>query len=286
MDGDVRTFAVDPHDENVVYMGAGPVRLWRSQDGGKTFEPLDGMLDFPDSVTAKWSPPAAYVGKETAHVRHVFIHPQDRDLLFVLLEHGGVLLSRDGGKTWSDRSAGIDYVDMHVIENLPGSTESYCVSSAQGFYRTDDAGLTWRRAEHGMPWAGQPRYCYSHEWRVLKGDPPRLIVCGGRGSPGIWGREKETPRGHILLSDDRGETWRFAAHGLAREEPYMPWTIAQHPGDPRKIFCGFGDGGRGFAMKPGQRGNGALYVSPDRGESWEPVLTGTPAMTTMWVTPQ
>ena len=57
MDGDVRTFAVDPHDENVVYMGAGPVRLWRSQDGGKTFEPLDGMLDFPDSVTAKWSPP-------------------------------------------------------------------------------------------------------------------------------------------------------------------------------------------------------------------------------------
>jgi hypothetical protein len=35
MEGDVRTFTVDPHDERVVYMGMGPIRLLRSEDKRK-----------------------------------------------------------------------------------------------------------------------------------------------------------------------------------------------------------------------------------------------------------
>ena len=58
MDGDVRTFTVDPHDERVVYMGIGPIRLFRSEDSGKTWEPLDGMLDFGADVKKKWGVPA------------------------------------------------------------------------------------------------------------------------------------------------------------------------------------------------------------------------------------
>src|SRR5512134_2794069 len=54
MDGDVRTFSVDPHDERVVYVGIGPIRLFRSEDGGKQWEPLDGMLALSDEVKKKW----------------------------------------------------------------------------------------------------------------------------------------------------------------------------------------------------------------------------------------
>ncbi len=153
MNGDVRTFTVDPHDECVVYMGMGPIRLFRSEDGGKQWEPLDGMLDFDEGVKEKWDVPPRLRGVEWPHVRHIFIHPDDENLIWVLLEHGGNLLSRDRGRTWDDRSTGIDYVDMHHIENYPGSKERYYVSSARGFYRTDDAGKQWRRAENGMPWA-------------------------------------------------------------------------------------------------------------------------------------
>ena len=85
IDGDVRTFTVDPHDEHVVYMGIGPIRLFRSEDGGKKFEPLDGMLDFGDEVKKKWSVPAQLVGIEFPHVRHIFVHPDDQNLIFVLL---------------------------------------------------------------------------------------------------------------------------------------------------------------------------------------------------------
>ncbi len=186
MDGDVRTFTVDSHDERVVYMGIGPIRLFRSEDTGKTWEPLDGMLAIPDEAKKKWDVPPRLRGVEFPHVRHIFIHPDDQNLLFVLLEHGGVLLSRDRGKTWYDRSIGISYVDMHYIENYPGSKERYYVSSARGFYRSDNAGEHWRRVENGMPWGYTELHSYSHEWHFLPGDTPRMVLCGGKGSPGVW----------------------------------------------------------------------------------------------------
>jgi hypothetical protein len=58
MEGDVRTFTVDPHNERVVYMGMGPIRLFRSEDTGKSWEPLDSMLA---SAGDRISPCAAYL---------------------------------------------------------------------------------------------------------------------------------------------------------------------------------------------------------------------------------
>ena len=285
MDGDVRTFTVDPHDERVVYMGIGPIRLFRSEDGGKKFEPLDGMLDFGDDVKQKWDVPPRLRGVESPHVRHIFIHPDDQNLLYVLLEHGGVLLSRDGGKTWYDRSVGIDYVDMHYIENFPGSKERYYVSSARGFFRSDNGGEHWRRVETGMPWAYTELHSYSHEWHFLPGDTPRVVLCGGKGSPGVWSRERTTPLGHILLSDDGGERWRISTRGLEKENPWMPWVLLHHPTDQNALFCGMGDGARGYGFDARITGKGGLFVTRDRGDSWEPVLQDTPSVLTAWVAP-
>src|SRR4029434_2861604 len=101
---DGRSFTIDPHDERVVYMGIGPIRLFRSEDTGKTWEPLDGMVNFGEDVKKKWGVPPRLVGVEFPHVRHIYIHPDDQNLIWVLLEHGGNLLSKDRGKTWEDRS--------------------------------------------------------------------------------------------------------------------------------------------------------------------------------------
>jgi photosystem II stability/assembly factor-like uncharacterized protein len=283
MDGDVRTFTVDPHDERIVYMGIGPVRLFRSEDGGKKFEPLDGMLDFGEEVKKKWTVPAQLVGVEFPHVRHIFVHPDDQNLIYVLLEHGGVLLSRDRGKTWYDRSVGIDYVDMHYIENLPGSKERYYVSSARGFFRTDNGGEHWRRVETGMPWAYTELHSYSHEWHFMPGN--RIVLCSGRGSPGVWRREKTHPHGCILLSDDGGEHWSVSSNGLERENPWMPWVLVHHPTDRNSLFCGMGNGSRGYGFDARITGNGGFYITRDRGDSWQPVLKDTPAVMTAWVAP-
>ncbi len=288
LDGDVRTFTVDPHDERVVYAGAGPIRLYRSEDAGVTWRTVDSLLALPEEVQKQWSVPAAYAGRIPPHVRHIFIHPDDRSLVYVSLEHGGIVVSRDGGASWEDASRGIDYLDMHMLRNLPGDREKYFVSSARGFFRTGNGGGAWRRAETGMPHGYTEKYSYSHEWLFCppakKGASPRIVLGGARGSPGIWWREECTPQGHILISDDEGDSWR-STETLDAALPWAPWVLLHHPEDENTIFAGMGDGARGFGFDPGKRGDGALYRSTDRGDSWEPVLADQPSILTAWIAP-
>jgi photosystem II stability/assembly factor-like uncharacterized protein len=283
LEGDVRTFAVDPYEERVVYAGTGPIRLLRSEDGGSTWESLDGLQQLPDSVRSQWNVPEAYRGVQHPHVRNIFIHPDDTKLLFLTLEHGGVVLSRDRGRTWEDVSAGIAYPDMHLLGNYPGSRERYYVSSARAFFRSDNSGHGWRRVEKGMPWGNTELYSYSHDWMFLPGNPPRMVLGGAKGSPGVWRREKRNPQGFVLLSDDGGETWRLPISGLPQTMPWMPWAVVSHPTDPNAIFAGMGDGSRGFGFDPKARGSGAFYASRDRGDSWEAVIPEMPSILTAWV---
>jgi photosystem II stability/assembly factor-like uncharacterized protein len=285
LEGDVRTFTIDPNDEGVVYAGSGPVRLYRSEDYGGSWEPVDGLLALPHEVKAQWTVPERLRGVEHPHVRHIFVHPVDVNFIFLVLEHGGVVLSRDGGKSWSDRSAGITYLDMHVLRDFPDTKERYYVSSARGFYRTDNCGHQWQRVENGMPWAHTEFYSYSHEWILLPGVPPRMVLCAAKGSPLFWSRERRDPQGMILLSDDGAETWRQAmVERSFKTIPWMPWVLVPHPVDARSVFVGMGDGARGFGFDAQKRGSGCLYVSRDRGDFWEPVLTEMPSILTAWVT--
>ncbi|MGH7767616.1 MAG: WD40/YVTN/BNR-like repeat-containing protein [Candidatus Binatia bacterium] len=281
LEGDVRTITVDARDERVVYAGIGPIRLFRSEDCGDTWEPLDGLLQLPEQAKAKWAVPERLKGIEFPHVRYVFIHPDDADLLFVTLEHGGVVVSKDRGRTWEDISSGISYPDMHYLRNYPGSRERYYVSSARGFFRSDNAGRQWRRAETGMPWAYTDRHSYSHEWMFLPGN--RMLLGGAKGSPGVWWDEHRAPEGVLLLSDDGGENWRTSIEGLPDEMPWVPWVLVPHPADRKTVFVGMGDGARGYGFDPKQRGKGAFYLTRDRGDSWESILPETPSILTAWV---
>jgi hypothetical protein len=185
LDGDVRTFTVDPHDERVVYAGTGPIRLFRSEDNGVSWEPLDSLLELPAEVQKQWTVPEAYRGVIPPHVRYIFVHPDDTRVIFVVLEHGGIVLSRDGGATWKDASSGIPYLDMHLLRNFPGSKERYYVSSARGFFRSDDEGHEWHRVENGMPWAYTELYSYSHAWFLV--EPRDLLESGGGRIETRWG---------------------------------------------------------------------------------------------------
>jgi hypothetical protein len=110
-----------------------------------------------------------------------------------------------------------------------------------------------------------------------------MVVCGGKGSPGVWNRERIHPHGCILLSDDSGDNWRVVTRGLEKENPWMPWVLLQHPTDANSLFCGMGDGARGYGFDARITGKGAFYASRDRGESWEAVMRDTPSILTAWV---
>jgi hypothetical protein len=135
-----------------------------------------------------------------------------------------------------------------------------------------------------MPWGGSELYSYTHDWLFFPGDRPRMVVAGSRGSPGVWRREAANPEGVVLLSDDAGDSWRTAfISGQPGTMPWMPWVIARHPTDDQSIFVSLGDGSGGFGFNPAVTGSGALYVSHDRGDSFEPVLANLPSILTAWV---
>ena len=65
----------------------------------------------------------------------------------------------------------------------------------------------------------------------------------------------------------------------------MPWVLLHHPTDPKSLFCGMGDGARGYGFDARIQGKGALYRSLDRGESWQALMQDTPSILTAWVAP-
>ena len=280
IDEDIRALSVDPHNEGTIYAGAGPIRLHRSTDGGHSWQALDGLLAMSDQVKEKWAVPAKYRETHYPHVCNVFVHPDDANLLFLTLEHGGVVRSRDAGETWDDVSDGVVYPDMHVLANQPGSRDSYLVSSARGFFATENADDGWHRTEDGMPWAYTETESYANEFLFLPGTPPRILLAGSRGSPGFWDRPSG-PEGVLMISDSLGDQWQTTARGLPTKTQWFAHSLVHHPADANAVLAGVGDESEAFGFTPGVGGWGAVYLSEDRGESWSEMIPDLPSVTVL-----
>jgi photosystem II stability/assembly factor-like uncharacterized protein len=114
--GDIRSVTVDPTDDKVIYSGVEPVALYRSEDGGDHWQELTTLQEVPETARKNWwfpQPP------HKGHIRNIFIHPDNTSIIYLCIEHGGIVRSLDRGKSWEDVSKGIDYLDIHVIANLP-----------------------------------------------------------------------------------------------------------------------------------------------------------------------
>ena len=261
LEGDVRWVTVDPTDERVIYAGTEPVHLYRSEDGGDSWEELKGLQNLPVEVKAQWWFP---LPPHQGHVRHIYIDPENPECLYLALEHGGIVRSFDRGETWEDVSEGIEYPDIHMIARAPGSQTNYFAATSRGFFQADPPDRGWKRADRGM------NSDYFHDLIVLPGDPPAIVLAAGHGSPQYWDRPTGAD-GVIYRSEDGGKTWRQVGAGLPKQHKAMCWQLAHNPYDSNSLLAAFGDVARGHAAGP--PGQGMIYLTSDRGDSWEPVAT-------------
>ncbi len=173
-EGDVRSCAVGPN--GVLFLGIEPAMVFRSDDAGASWQRCDAIDQLPTRDTWTFPPPP-----HQPHVLSIDFLPGEPDAVLAGVEVGGVLLSRDGGRTWCERNEGI-YVDVHSVRPDPTRPGHLVAVTGGGYYASEDGGESWERRMEGMGngytigLAAHP--LHTGELLVASGDrPPGLNAC-------------------------------------------------------------------------------------------------------------
>ncbi len=249
----VLSVAVSPsHRESgasVAYAGTEPSNLYRSEDGGRRWQPLPALRDIPSEP--KWSfPPRPW----THHVRTIALHPADPQLLAVGIELGGVMRSSDGGASWRDHNPEA-HSDAHQLITHPAAPDRLYEAAGQGIALSEDRGESWSRPGDGLDrhyaWATAVDPVNPNLWYVSISRSP--FAAHGDGD------------GQSRLVRSTGNGWsRIDTWGESPELRRMPYALASLAGDPGHLLVGL-------------RG-GALLRTGDTGESWTRIDVDLPGV--------
>ncbi|MDS0296403.1 WD40/YVTN/BNR-like repeat-containing protein [Halogeometricum luteum] len=241
----VTSVAVSPHDPGVVYAGTEPSAVFESVDAGETWTELDGLTDLPSA--SEWSFPPR---PDTHHARWVEPDPNDPDHLYVGVEAGALVQTRDGGETWEDRvpSARRDTHSMTTHADEPGRA---WVAAGDGYAETRDGGETWTHPQEGL----DHRYCWSVV--VDRADPSRVLLSsasGPRSAHRAGSAESYLYRRESGAGGDDGGAW----------ERLDDVGIPTGSGVVRAVLARGDDGGEFYAVT-----NRGLYRTADGGDSFD-----------------
>ncbi|MFB6129412.1 MAG: WD40/YVTN/BNR-like repeat-containing protein [Salinigranum sp.] len=165
----VTSVAVSPRDPDEVWVGTEPSAVYRSLDGGDTWWRRGEPTDLPSA--SGWSfPPRPH----THHVRWIEVDPAAPDHLYVSIEAGALIQTRDAGETWVDRVPS-SRRDNHSLATHPEAPGRAYAAAGDGYAETRDAGETWVHPQEGL----DHRYVWSVA--VDPGDPDTRLVSAARG---------------------------------------------------------------------------------------------------------
>ncbi len=245
----IYTIAAQPLADHVrLWLGTEPPMLYASDDLGGSWAAKPGMLKVAN--TDKWTfPPPPHV----AHVKNIAFHPARPDDIFICIEQGALLRSRDAGETWHDvtgyeSSADFFYNDNHRVIFKPSDPDDFVMNGGEGLYRSckgEWTHLTTRDDRIGYPDA---MFRDPHDERTL-------IMGGPQNAPRLW-REQETPMADptVLRSTDDGVTWHLLGEGLPRIVGNIEGMGMHVHGDGYSLYAG--------------TATGEVFHSDDRGEHW------------------
>ncbi|MGH9273344.1 MAG: WD40/YVTN/BNR-like repeat-containing protein, partial [Acidimicrobiales bacterium] len=142
------------------YAGGSPQGLFRSDDAGDTWSPVDGWNDHPS-----WPEWAEWPEENTpdgSMLHSVLVDPRDPAHLYVGLSGGGVFESTDGGSDWQPLNGGCaaDFLpdpdapfghDPHTVRLHPARPDRLYQQNHCGIYRLDRPAHRWERIGDNMP---------------------------------------------------------------------------------------------------------------------------------------
>ena len=250
-----RIWVVQPAEEaGVLWAGAAPASLWRSEDDGESWTLNRPLWNVP--TRPEWEPGAGGLA-----LHSICPWPGDPDRLAVGISAAGVWLSDDRGESWrtgytgleplylpEDAREGSHALCVHDMRRAPLAPERLFMQFHGSVYRSDDAGSTWTDIASGLP-SG-----FGFPIVVDAADPDSAYVI-----PLTADVDRVTPEGRMRVYEtrDAGTSWTAGQDGLPAEDAYL--TVLRQAFDadassPPSLYFG--------------ATSGDVFGSSDGGSSW------------------
>jgi photosystem II stability/assembly factor-like uncharacterized protein len=249
-------------DPNTVYAGVEDAGLFKTVDGGRTWEELPGLRSTKGDL---WQPGAGGMCLHT-----ILIHPEHPERMFIAISAAGAFRTDDGAKTWKPINRGLksqwelpdpDAEVGHCVHRIAMHRSHPDVLFMQKHWdvmRTDDAGESWHEVSGDLPSDfGFPIDVHAHE-------PETIYVV-----PIKSDSEHFPPEGKLRVYRSRtaGNEWEALTKGLPQKDCYVNVlrdAMAVDSLEPCGVY--FGTTG------------GQVYVSADSGDNWSPIVRDLPAV--------
>ena len=236
---------------NVYYAGAVGGGVWKTNDGGQTWNSISDSTFHTSSVGAiSVSPSDAniiYVGMGEAEMRNNISNGD------------GVYKSIDAGRSWQHLGLNNTYAISSIIVHpqnpdvlyVCAMGKTFAPNNERGLYRSKNGGKSWERILFKNDSTGcvnvafdpsNPRTMYATLWQAYRNR--YSLSSGGKGSG-------------LYKSDDGGDTWKDIS-----KNPGLPVgitgkiTVCTSAAKPERVYASV------------ENENGGIFRSDDRGEHW------------------
>jgi photosystem II stability/assembly factor-like uncharacterized protein len=256
--GRTRAVAGVPDQPNVFYIGQVDGGVWKSNDYGRTWNPI-------------------FDHEDTQSVGAIAVAPSNDNIVYVASGEGlhrpdlsvgdGIYRSQDAGRTWTHLGLrGGEQIPALAIDPANPNRlfaavlgHPYGPSEERGIFRSDDGGKTWKKVLYRGDRIGgsdvvldpkNPRIVYAALWEDTLGPWEDANQYSGTG-------------GGLFKSTDGGNTWKQLTKGLP--EGLEQINVAVAPSQPQRLYATMQTKESGGYTTPK-----GLYVyrSDDGGESW------------------
>jgi photosystem II stability/assembly factor-like uncharacterized protein len=240
-----------PSQPNVFYMGQVNGGVWKSDDYGRTWNPI-------------------FDHESTQSIGAIAVAPSNPNIIYVASGEGlhrpdlsvgnGIYKSTDAGKTWTHLGLhdGFQIPALAVDPRDPDKVfaavlgHPYGPSEERGLFRSTDGGQTWQKAIYKDENTG------ASDVEIDPSNPDVIYASMWEAREGPWedGNEVNGTGGGLFKSTDGGNTWHPLTQGLPKDLSQIYVAIA--PTDPKRLYATIAISG----------GPLAFYRSDDAGETW------------------
>jgi photosystem II stability/assembly factor-like uncharacterized protein len=248
-------------DPNMVYAGVEDAAIFKSVDGGTTWQELPALRA---QQGLKWQPGAGGMGLHT-----ILIDPKNPNRIFIAISAAGCFRTDDGGNNWKPINRGLRSEFMpdptaeighcvHRIALHASKPDTLYMQKHWDVMRSDDAGENWREVSGNLPTDfGFPIDVHAHE--------PETIYVVPIKSDG----EHYPPEGKLRVyrSKTGGNEWEPLTKGLPQQDCYVN-ILRDAMAVDSLDSCGIYFGTTG----------GQVYASTDSGDSWAPIVRDLPSV--------